>query len=415
MTDSLFRKEALQYQRERLWGEVILTQPLSLRLMTALISIALLCLILFLMLGTYTRKETVPGYLVPSAGLVRIHAPQPGTVTELLVEAGQHVDAGQVLMRVRTERMLADGLTFSAAMISLLDDQKQQLNDRISRHLQRQEARETYLNSVIQGLEQQLAQLERQIALQDERLMLVKRAFQALHPLHQEGLISEDDYQARYQAFLDERQRQEQLRQSHISEQARLADARFELSSLDSDTRETIDQLRAEIGRLAQQKLQHQGERAFSLEAPSAGVVTSLQVNPGQRVDPQRPLLALLPEGGKLQIELLVPTRAIGFVEAGLPVRIRYDAFPYERFGTQEGRIEHVARTILAPHEVETPIPLEWPVYRVTSSLSQQSLNAYGRDMPLQAGMTLQADILLDERPIYQWLLRPLYSLRGTL
>lgn len=415
MTGSLFRKEALAYQRERLWGEILLTQPLSLRLLSAAVAVVLVCLVLYLYLGTYTRKETVQGYLNPAEGMVEVHASQAGTITGLEVEAGDRVKEDEVLARISTEKTLEEGATLNTLVVELLEQQKQQLKQRIERQRRRRDAREVYLRSRIDGHERQIRQLKEQIQLQKERVELARSRYQSLENLHKDELISEEEYKSRYQTLLDEQQRQNQLRQSLSAEQGELENARFELDSLESETQESVDELQAEIARLDERRLQHRGEQAFSVKAPRAGRITSLQVAPGQMVSPQRPMMAILPEGSSLEAELLVPSRAIGFVEAGLPVRVRYDAFPHERFGSHESQVSHVAETVLSPDEVDAPIQLRTPVYRVSATLSRQTLMAYGREMPLDAGMTLQADILLDERPLYQWILKPLYSLKGTL
>ncbi|MDX1587784.1 MAG: HlyD family efflux transporter periplasmic adaptor subunit [Oleiphilaceae bacterium] len=415
MTGSLFRREALAHQRERLWGDILLTQPLSLRVLTGVVAITLIGLVLYLTLGTYTRKETVQGYLSPAEGLVAVHVSQPGTVTQLEVKAGDRVARGTVLARVSTDRVLENGITLNTLVLELLEQQTQQLEQRIERQTQRREARELYLNGRIDGHLRQIRQLEEQIRLQKERAALAQRRYQSLDNLHRDGLISEEKYQARYQTWLDEQQRQKQLFQSLSAEEGELRNARFELDSLASETEEAIDGLEAEIARLDERRLQHRGEQAFSIKAPRSGRITSLQIKPGQRASPGRPLMAILPEGSALQVQLLVPSRAIGFLERELPVRVRYDAFPYERFGIHESRVVEIARTVLAPDQVDAPIRPKTPVYRVSAHLEAQTLTAYGRDMPLNAGMTLQADILLDERPLYQWLLKPLYSLKGTL
>lgn len=415
MTESLFRKEAVAHQRERLWGEILLTQPLSLRLLSVSVAVVLVCLVMYLYLGTYTRKETVQGYLNPAEGMVEVHASQAGTITELEVEAGDRVKKDEVLARIRTDKALEEGATLNTLVVELLEQQRQQLEQRIERQQQRRDAREVYLRSRIDGHERQIRQLEEQLQLQKERVELARSRYQSLEDLHKDDLISEEDYKNRYQTLLDEQQREKQLRQSLSTEEGELDDARFELDSLESETEETLDDLRSEIARLDERRLQHRGEHAFSVKAPRSGRITSLQVKTGQMASPQRPMMAILPEGSALEAELLVPSRAIGFVKPDLPVQVRYDAFPHERFGNHESRISHVAETVLSPDEVEAPIRPETPVYRVSARLNQQTLMAYGREMPLDAGMTLQADILLDERPLYQWILKPLYSLKGTL
>ncbi len=415
MTGSLFRREVIDHQRERLWGEVVLTQPLNLKFLSLLVATVLVCLIVYLVFGTYTRKERVSGYLGAAEGLVQVHATRTGTVSELPVQPGEHVSKGDVLVKVRTDKVLADGLTMNSLVVDLLEQQKRRLRHRIERREKREAARRQYLKRKIKNHELKIEQLRRQRDLQKKRLSLADSRYRALEGLHRDALISDEDYESRYQALLDEQQRMEQLAQSLTSEAARLDEACFELDSLENDTQEAVDQLNSEISRIDQQRLQHQGEQAFSIKAPLNGRVTSLQAVVGQMVEPQCPLLAIVPEDTRLQAELFVPTRAIGFIKPELPVRLRYDAFPYERFGIHESRIQRIAKTILAPREVSAPIRPDRPVYRVTAGLNRQTVSAYGREMPLQAGMTLEADILLDERPLYQWILRPLYSLKGTL
>jgi membrane fusion protein len=53
------------------------------------------------------------------------------------------------------------------------------------------------------------------------------------------------------------------------------------------------------------------------------------------------------------------------------------------------------------------------PVYRITVKLKRQTVTAYGQPVPLQAGMQLEADVELETRRLYEWVLDPLYTLTG--
>ena len=67
------------------------------------------------------------------------------------------------------------------------------------------------------------------------------------------------------------------------------------------------------------------------------------------------------------------------------------------------------------PNEADVPIPMTEPAYRVTVVLESQVVKAYGQDLPLQAGMIVDADIWLDRRRLYEWVLDPLYSVLGRV
>ena len=138
-------------------------------------------------------------------------------------------------------------------------------------------------------------------------------------------------------------------------------------------------------------------------------------MHPGQSVSPQKSLLTIIPNDTELYAELFLPSRAIGFINVGQQVLLRFDAFPYQRFGLYEGTVEQVAQAVINPDEAEIPLPTPDPVYRVKVSLSSQFVKTYGKSLSLQAGMSLTADIILEERTLGEWLFAPIYSLRGKL
>jgi membrane fusion protein len=101
------------------------------------------------------------------------------------------------------------------------------------------------------------------------------------------------------------------------------------------------------------------------------------------------------------------------FVEPGQTVAIKYAAFPYQKFGVQRARVERIETTVLSPEELRTPVSSQEPVYRMVAALDAQSVRAYGKSYPLQLGMLLEAEIVLERRTILQWMLEPLYGLNA--
>ena len=85
-----------------------------------------------------------------------------------------------------------------------------------------------------------------------------------------------------------------------------------------------------------------------------------------------------------------------------------YDAFPFQRFGSFGGRIVSISRTVLGPNEIDAALPIKEPVYRLRVAVPDQTIAGYGEVVPLQPGMTLQANIVLERRSFLSWLLQPL-------
>jgi membrane fusion protein len=130
----------------------------------------------------------------------------------------------------------------------------------------------------------------------------------------------------------------------------------------------------------------------------------------GESVDPQHLQLEIVPQGAPLQAILFIPTRAAGFAQVGQRVRLRYDAFPYENFGTHEGRIVRISRTMLTDSDITAPVLPSEPAYEAVVSLDKPTIDAYGKEVALKPDMLLQADIVLDRVSLARWLLGPLLN-----
>src|SRR5947208_11963068 len=89
---SLFRQEAIDHQRFRIWGEVTIALPNSYALVTGFIALSVLAMALFIATHNYARKEHAVGFLVATEGIARITPPRDGTITAVHVSEGQHVE-----------------------------------------------------------------------------------------------------------------------------------------------------------------------------------------------------------------------------------------------------------------------------------------------------------------------------------
>ncbi|MFC0131557.1 HlyD family secretion protein [Massilia eurypsychrophila] len=120
-----------------------------------------------------------------------------------------------------------------------------------------------------------------------------------------------------------------------------------------------------------------------------------------------------------MQAHLYAPSRAIGFIRPEDNVLLRFQAFPYQKFGHTRGKVASISRTALLTNELagvaNGATGYTEPVYRITVILDRQAIVAYGTARPLQAGMLVDADILQERRKLYEWVLEPIYSLTGKL
>ena len=174
------------------------------------------------------------------------------------------------------------------------------------------------------------------------------------------------------------------------------------------DTRDA--EMRVKYHQLSIEIAESMGRDMQRVVAQSAGVVSGLLVREGQTISAHSPLLNIVPEFGEFFVEILVPTRTIAFVRSGAPVKIRYDAYPHQKFGTYDGVIDSVSRTTVFPADKRFRITPTEPVYMARVRVPDQDVSAYGESQPLQSGMTLTADVMRDERRLIEWIFDPLIS-----
>jgi membrane fusion protein len=410
---ALFRQEALDFQlQHKQWGHVALLQPPSTKLLTWLIAAAIALILLFVWFAQYARKETVAGYLVPSAGTAKIFVPQKGFVKQLHVREGEDVEEGQPLLTISTEQIATGGEDVNNTILDALTLQRDFIKRQITAEERRGTTERDRLNALIQGIGAEISHLESQTALQTERLKLSEGFVASAMQLTAKGAMTDLEFKRREQAVLEQKQNLSALHQQTAARRNQLTETRYTLEQLPVVLEDKLQSLRNDLSAVEQRIAEVNGWRAYVIRAPTAGRVATLQATEGQAADPRHLQLEIVPRDSSLQAELFFPTRAFGFVHPGQEIRILYDAFPYQKFGTYRGSIIKVSRTILTGNDTVGPISLKEPAYRVTAALERPDIDAHGQRIPLQPQMLLRADVILERRSLMSWLLDPLLSAR---
>lgn len=413
MSIGLFRPEIVDGQKTRLNGDVLISSSLASWAVTGLVVAFSLGAGVWAASASYARSELVPGIVTSVVPLAKVVAARPGLITELRVEEGQYVQAGQILAVLRVEQAGLTGAGTASASLASLEEQRGFTAQRLDLEQQRARAEQLRLSNQIDSLARQLADIDRQIDVQGELVTSTRTAVDQAEALIRQGFATRSDLERRRQAWLQAVQGGRQLAQNRNALEGQLANARSERARLPVDSAAAIAQLKSSIAQLDMAKAQQGAEKGYQVAAPISGRVTAVQAAAGRFADGRVPLLTIVPEDAAMRAELFAPSRAMGFVVPGQEVRIMYDAFPYQRFGSFPGRVEQVSRTVIAPGEVEAPVKIDAPVYRVRVTLPQQGVPAYGGTAPLQPGMTLQANIVLERRSFLQWLLEPVMAVRN--
>ena len=416
MSTPLFREAALEAQRDTLGGAALQVQGPATGWLTmaALVTVALVLALAFG--GHYTRKEHVDGYLAPTLGLIRVQTPQAGVVSTLHVSEGQAVRRGEVLMEISSEQATTSQRESHAAALAELRQRRDSLRHERSKQGEIETLTGNGWVERVRAIESEIGQAEAQRELQKRRVASAERTVQRHEELVAQHFVSEVTLQQKQDEWIETRNQLAQIDRALTGLRRDLMSARIERASAELKGGNHTAALDRQISELSQQLTEADARRAVSLIAPADGTVTNVLASLGQIAQPGTPLLSLLPAGGTLEAQLLVPSRAAGFLRAGQSVALRYQAFPYQRFGHQTGTVLSVGKTVIqAGDATHLPVTLREPVYRVSVRLPAQQLHGYGEALPLQAGMRLDADVLVDRRRLIEWVFDPLVALKGRL
>jgi membrane fusion protein len=175
MSNTLFRQEAIDHQRFRIWGEVAIALPSSYGLVTGFIALSVLAMALFIATHSYARKEHAVGFLIATKGIARITPPRDGTITAVQVGEGQHVERGAPLLSVTGAETSDRGENIDDARLDRLREQRDRLKDQIRLEQQKSDSERQRLQSQIQGAQDEITALARQQTIQTERIEIARR------------------------------------------------------------------------------------------------------------------------------------------------------------------------------------------------------------------------------------------------
>lgn len=191
-------------------------------------------------------------------------------------------------------------------------------------------------------------------------------------------------------------QKQALARQTRLEKEQKIQQLAIEIAQLQSKIAETQTLLTSAKTKLKQK----------SLYAPVDGTVSFLKVShAGEVVEPGQTLAEIAPHHAPLVLMANLPNQEAGFVKTGMPVQIKFDAYPYQNYGVIAGKIAAISPDA-------KPNEKFGPSYRVEIELDRDFVTANRQQWKLKAGQTASAEIVVRQRRVAEILLDPLKQLQ---
>ncbi len=415
--------------------------PMSQKVLWTLLTL-LAVLLVWAFVGRLDIVAVSEGKLVPLSYVKIVQPSEAGIVKEILVKDGDVVHAGQVLMRMDALITDADARSLEAEI-----QRKELTLRRIDAELSGNpfragmEASPSLIREIEAQYRANRAALDAALAEESSRLVKARHEVAAAEQVKKKLADILPHYREQDKAFEEllkdgvvapltagdkrrERiEKEQELRtQEQVIESARASMQQSEkkLAQIQSDYRRQLyverNEIQGQTDKLAQEltKQAHRRE-LMELKAPQDGTVKDIATHTaGTVVQPGTVLLTIVPGKETLRAEVWISNEDIGFVRKGQVVKLKFAAFPFQKYGMVEGVVEHVSAD--AADDTGTnnggspadPARKGRPlVYRALVTLKSMFLETDGRRFPLSTGMQTTAEIRLGDRTVLEYLLSP--------
>lgn len=416
--------------------------PLAGMVLRALL-LMLVLLFLWAAFGHLDIVATADGKLVPAGYLKIVQPSEQGLVREILVEEGQEVKEGQVLMRMDAVLSGADVKTLLAEYhtrrlaLRRIDAQlagvamKRDKDDPADHYAKLEAQYAANVAAWQTALAQETAVLEKarhDLASAEQ----VRMKLEAVLPHYREqeaafDKLAKDGFAGKLMFTDKQRERIEKEQDLRAQEftirgaQATISQSEKKIAQITADYRRLLQTERADTANQyekANQELAKQQHRfgLLELKAPQGGLVKDLATHtPGTVVSPGTILMTLVPKDEALRAEVWVGNEDIGFVRKGQDVKIKLAAFQFQKYGMMGGRVAQVSADATEAPSANTRSdaltgrdrPMGPLSFRALVDLNGQVLEADGVKYKLAPGMQVVAEINLGRRTVLEYLLSP--------
>lgn len=417
MSNKLFREEVLKEKTNKWVGEIVIIRPLSFTFYSVFSLILILIIVIFFMYGSYTKKTSVQGQLIPNRGLVKVYSIDAGIILKKYVEEGQNIKKGDVLYEISLERIGTQG-DIQDAISSQVKLRNLSLKNELAQVKISQNNEKLEIKNKINTYKVDLVNINNLIESQKNRVDIAENLLSRYKTLLQTDSITFEQYQQKKDILLEQDSMLQELVRNKNSILSDLKQQEIIINGLNANQDQHLEQLNRDIALTNQELTEAQSKGNLIIKASSSGIATAINIQEGQFVNNSIVLLSIIPKNSDLVAEFYVPSNMIGFIKIGDKVLLRYEAYPYQKFGHANGEISTISKVSLLSSDlpnVSAIFPQQKSVYIVKAKLENQSIMTYGNQQKLQVGMTFEADVLQEKRSVFEWVFEPLISISGKL
>ncbi len=381
-------------------------------------------------LSKVDETGTARGRLEPKGKTIKLDAPVAGKVAVIKVKEGQSVKAGQSLMALESEVVLSELQQAQAKLegqqqrLPLLELIKKQLEMASRTQRQHSQAGAAAQLAQINQIRQQIKFHQSESGLTQELLAKDQDTVQNYRSLRQKGIISGiqvdeaertmiENKQRLQKAQSDIQQAQTEVKKQQSTYESGLREGELAVMENERQTREIQTQIADLKAQIAQTKNQI-SSLLFQLEqrvlhAPVDGTIFQLPIkSAGSVVQPGDMIAQIAPKGTSLILRAQMASPESGFLRLGLPVKVKFDAYPFQDYGVVPGHL-----TWISPDsKIEKTNQGEIETFELEIALAQPYIQTPNKPIAFTPGQTATAEVIVRQRRIIDFILDPFKKLQ---
>ncbi|MFG1173949.1 HlyD family secretion protein [Erwiniaceae bacterium CAU 1747] len=420
--NNIFRREAIDYQRQQWTGKALLLSGLSARLIVILCAAFLAILIFCLIYFDYTRRIDVDGEITTLPHSITVFAPQQATVVHSYIKVGDRVKKGDRLYELDVSRQTISG-SISGTAADAINQQMLNVKAIIDKLAKNRQSTVKTLQDQINQYQQAHKETLKMVASAKDATNKMRQMLEGYEQYIKRGLINKDQLNYQRQMYQQQQSVWQSLNSQSMQEDVQLAQLRSDLITRAADYDNQISQNESQLSDLNQRLAESNGNDMLVISAKMDGIVESLSVTNGQMVESGSSLAQIKPVGDVSYYLLLwLPDTALPFVKLNEGINIRYDAFPSDKFGQFPGKVVSVSSLPASPQEMSgytsgsrKAQEQVGTYYKVLVSLEHTQFSDKGKKLAISSGLRARAIVFLDKKPLYRWAIAPIYDIKNSV
>ena len=403
------------------------------RLVMWTILLLVVALLTWSFLGHINEVAVAAGKVIPSGQVKTVQVKNKGIVKEILVEEGQLVKEGDVLVVLDPTTTSADydSLKKRAAYYKLdlqrltaeltqqpfvpeedPDLEAHDLAAELALYQSRTSDYKTQRQSRLDIIEQKMARLQATQANYEKyaQVLAIEQEKEArLTELMEQDAISEFQLLEQQSSTIQYEKNAQAELDSINSIRAEIAEAQQNLANVDAsyhkDIMTAMVEAKKEYYTVTEAiKKADEDSRMATIYAPISGRVYNLNIHTlGGIVTDAQPLMQIVPEDVKLEFEVYADNKDIGFIKVGQEAEVKFETFNFQKFGMYKAEVMEISADAVN----EPSNPQQDKKFKLILDPTSNDINVYGQPAKIEIGMSVSAEIKIKEKRIIDFFLDP--------